>query len=89
MAGSMESAGELPTGMWLYSFMFDDKHLLPGRVASGTLPSPSSLLVGLVVGVALTAVRFAFDAAVFEVGRGRLLCVSALLCRRVGANPKV
>lgn len=72
MAGSsvtMDSAGDLPVGMWFYSFMFDDKHLLPGRVASGTLPAPSSLLLGVAVGMVLTAVRFALDATVFKVGR--------------------
>lgn len=60
---------ELPVGMWFYSFMFDDRHLLPGHVAAGRLPAPSSLAVGMVVGAALTAVRFALDFLVFKVRR--------------------
>jgi len=56
-------------GMWFYSFMFDNRHLLPGQVESGLLPAPSSLVVGMAVGAALTAVRFTLDAVAFKVRR--------------------
>lgn len=65
----MTDSVELPAGMWYYSFMFDDKHLLPGHIAAGRLPSPSSVAVGMAVGAALTVVRFALDFCVFKVRR--------------------
>lgn len=67
----MEGSLELPAGMWLYSFMFDDEHLLPGHVAAGRLPAPTSLVAGMAVGVALTVVRFALDFFLFKVS---MLC---------------
>eukprot|EP00903_Cladosiphon_okamuranus_P008001 g7720.t1 len=56
----------LPAGMGFYSFLFDDKHKLPGHIAAGRLPAPPSLAAGVAVGAALTAVRFALDFAVFK-----------------------
>lgn len=66
---TMADSVQLPAGMWFYSFMFDDRHLLPGHVEAGRLPTPSSLAAGVAVGAALTAVRFALDFAVFKVRR--------------------
>ncbi len=68
----MADSGVLPAGMWFYSFMFDNRHLLPGQVEAGLLPAPSSLAVGMAVGAALTAARFVLDFAVFKVRRGAL-----------------
>ncbi|CAM9192043.1 unnamed protein product [Ectocarpus sp. 13 AM-2016] len=68
MVGSAAGSwrGELPVGMRFYSFMFDDQHLLPGYVKAGKLPAPSSLLLGMAMGVVLTGVRLALDMIVFK-----------------------
>lgn len=68
--GAAADSGELPLGMSLYYFMFDEKHVLSELVAAGRLPAPSSLLVGMAVGAALTAVRFVLDVSLFKVRRG-------------------
>lgn len=77
---------ELPAGMWFYSFLFDDKHLLPGHLAAGRLPAPSSLAVGVAVGLALTAIRFALDFVVLKV-RMMGLRWPRSLSRREGVCP--
>lgn len=71
MVGSAAGSGtgELPVGMCFYSFMFDDQHLLPGYVKVGKLPAPSSLLLGMAMGVVLTGARLALDMIVFKVRR--------------------
>lgn len=89
--GAATGSGELPVGMWLYAFMFDEKHLLPELVAAGRLPAPASLLVGLAMGAALTAVRFALDFVAFKVRRGGVSAMPHRLWVRgdVNANQSV
>lgn len=69
MATSSTVLGSLPAGMWYYSFMFGDaKPLVGGYVAEGRLPAPSSLVIGIGVGVVLSAIRALLDFALFKVG---------------------
>lgn len=69
-SGAATDSGELPLGMSFYSFMFDESDALSELVAAERLPAPSSLAVGMAVGAALTAVRFALDFLLFKVKRG-------------------
>ena len=63
-------SGDLPPGMWFYVFMFGDQRLLVSEhVAAGRLPLPSSLLIGLGVGAALTVLRLLLDFAFFMVSQ--------------------
>lgn len=72
MAGVGETLGgssELPAGMWFYAFMFGDaRSSVPDFVSSKRLPVPSSLVIGMAVGMGLTAVRLLLDFVVFKVG---------------------
>lgn len=80
MAGSAAGSGpgELPVGMCFYSFLFDDQHLLREYVKAGKLPAPSSLLLGMAMGVVLTGARLALDMIVFKVRRRRRVTLSPL-----------
>lgn len=63
----------LRPGMWIYSFMFGDKlPLLPDYIAAGRVPVPSSLVIGIGMGVGFTAIRLLLDFAVFKVSHWRL-----------------
>ena len=59
---------QLPIGMQLYSFMFEesDPGILAGYVADGKLPEPSTLLIGIGVGSILTVLRVLLDHVLFK-----------------------
>lgn len=60
---------DLPPGMRYYTFMFGDQQPdVSEHLAAGKVPPPSSLLIGLGVGAALTLLRMLLDFAVFKVG---------------------
>lgn len=72
MATSMDElvkSVQLPIGMELYSFMFEesDPAVLAGYVAHGKLPEPSTLLIGIGVGSILTVFRLLLDHVLFKV----------------------
>lgn len=68
-AETLTSSGDLPAGMWFYAFMLDaEKPQIAEHVAAGRLPVPSSLVVGMGIGLVLTAVRLLLDLAVLKVG---------------------
>lgn len=72
MATSMDEVVklvQLPMGMQLYSFMFEesDPGILAGYVADGKLPEPSTLLVSIGVGGILTVFRVLLDHVLFKV----------------------
>lgn len=66
----LTSVHELPAGMWFYLFMFGEKKPLVSQyIAEGRLSPPSSLLLGMGAGVALTVARLMLDWVVFKVRR--------------------
>lgn len=73
MAGLVDASagsGDLPPGIWCYAFIFGDQRpFISEHVAAGRLPLPSSLLIGMGVGAALTALRVLLDFAFFKVSR--------------------
>lgn len=75
---------ELPAGMWFYSFMFGDKKPLVGQfVAEGRVPEPSTLLLGLGIGVVLSAARLVLDLVVLKVGSCKEKMSGLLVCHVV------